>query len=113
MCLGLDLARLEMRALFTAHIEAEERALNDVLRSVGQLIAPSNYGGSLQPREGQKPCDRSTVLTCTLGVTCDARCHESLRLRRIVVAGSGFHRALPQQPRESGDRPSSRILGSM
>jgi hypothetical protein len=109
--LGLDLARLEMRALFTAHIEAEERALNDVLRSFGQLIAPSNYGGSLQPWEGQKP--RSTVLTCTLGVTCDARCHESLRLRRLDVAGSGFHRALPEQPRESGDRPSSRILGSM
>jgi hypothetical protein len=108
----LDLARLEMRALFTAHIEAEERALND-LRSFGQLIAPSNYGGSLQPREGQKPCDRSTVLTCTLGVTSDARSHESLRLRRLDVAGSGFHRALPEQPRESGDRPSSRILGSM
>src|SRR5258708_1039003 len=37
---------------------------------------------------------------------CDARCHQSLRLRRLDVAGSGFHRASPGQPRESGDSPS-------
>jgi len=72
MCLGLDLARLEMRALFTAHIEAEERALNNVLRSFGQLIAPSNYGvvGSRKSH-----ATGPTMPTCALGVTCDARCH--------------------------------------
>jgi cytochrome P450 len=45
-CLGSNLAKLEMRALFTAlarrvkrfHIEAEERALNNVLRGFGKLI---------------------------------------------------------------------------
>jgi hypothetical protein len=61
MCLGLDLARLEMRALFTAHIEAEERALNDVLRSVGQLIAPSNYRGN---------CSRGKVKSHATGLLC-------------------------------------------
>jgi cytochrome P450 len=46
MCLGSNLAKLEMRALFTAlagrvkrfHIEAEERALNNVLRGFSKLI---------------------------------------------------------------------------
>jgi cytochrome P450 len=46
MCLGMNLARLEMRALFTAlarrvkrfHIEIEERVLNNVLRGFGKLI---------------------------------------------------------------------------
>lgn len=45
-CLGSNLAKLEMRALFTAlarrvkrfHIEAEERALNNVLRGFSKLI---------------------------------------------------------------------------
>ena len=58
MCLGLDLARLEMRALFTAHIEAEERALNNVLRGFTKLIVTVELADSLQPREAQKPCDR-------------------------------------------------------
>jgi cytochrome P450 len=47
MCLGSNLAKLEMRAVFTAlarrvkrfHIEAEERALNNVLRGFSKLIA--------------------------------------------------------------------------
>jgi cytochrome P450 len=46
MCLGMNLAKLEMRALFAAlarkvtrfHIEAEERALNNVLRGFSKLI---------------------------------------------------------------------------
>jgi cytochrome P450 len=46
MCLGMNLAKLEMRALFTAlarrvkrfHIEIEERGLNNVLRGFGRLI---------------------------------------------------------------------------
>jgi cytochrome P450 len=46
ICLGMNLARLEMRALFTAlarkvkrfHIEAQERALNNVLRGFSKLI---------------------------------------------------------------------------
>ena len=46
MCLGMNLARLEMRALFTAlarkvkrfHIEAEQRALNNILRGFSKLI---------------------------------------------------------------------------
>ena len=46
MCLGMNLAKLEMRALFTAlarnvkrfQIEAEERALNNVLRGFSKLI---------------------------------------------------------------------------
>jgi cytochrome P450 len=46
MCLGMNLARLEMRALFAAlarkvkrfQIEAEERALNNVLRGFSKLI---------------------------------------------------------------------------
>jgi cytochrome P450 len=46
VCLGMNLARLEMRALFTAlarkverfHIEAEERALNNILRGFSKLI---------------------------------------------------------------------------
>jgi cytochrome P450 len=46
MCLGMNLARLEMRALFTAlarkvkrfHIEAEQRALNNILRGFNKLI---------------------------------------------------------------------------
>jgi cytochrome P450 len=46
MCLGMNLAQLEMRALFTAlarkvkrfQIEAEERALNNVLRGFSKLI---------------------------------------------------------------------------
>ena len=45
-CLGIHLARLEMRSLFSAlarkvkrfHIEAEQRALNNVLRGFGKLI---------------------------------------------------------------------------
>jgi cytochrome P450 len=45
-CLGMNLAKLEMRALFTAlarkitrfHIEEEERALNNVLRGFSKLI---------------------------------------------------------------------------
>jgi cytochrome P450 len=45
MCLGLDLARLEMRALFTAHIEAEERALNNVLRGFSKLIVTVELAG--------------------------------------------------------------------
>ena len=44
--LGMNLAKLEMRALFTAlarkvkrfHIEQEERVLNNVLRGFGKLI---------------------------------------------------------------------------
>ena len=46
MCLGMNLARLEMRALLTAlarkvkrfHIEAEQRALNNILRGFNKLI---------------------------------------------------------------------------
>ena len=46
MCLGMNLARLEMRTLFTAltrrvrrfHIEKEERILNNVLRGFSKLI---------------------------------------------------------------------------
>src|SRR4030081_1496631 len=46
MCLGMNLAKLEMRSLFTAlarkvkrfQIEAEERALNNVLRGFSKLI---------------------------------------------------------------------------
>jgi len=46
MCLGMNLARLEMRALFRAlarkvkrfHIEAEQRALNNILRGISKLI---------------------------------------------------------------------------
>jgi cytochrome P450 len=46
MCLGMNLARLEMRALYTAlarkvkrfHIEAEQRALNNILRGFSKLI---------------------------------------------------------------------------
>jgi cytochrome P450 len=46
MCLGMNLARLEMRALFRAltrkvkrfHIEAEQRALNNILRGFSKLI---------------------------------------------------------------------------
>jgi cytochrome P450 len=46
MCLGMNLARLEMRALFMAlarkvkrfHIEAEQRALNNILRGFSKLI---------------------------------------------------------------------------
>lgn len=72
MCLGSDLARLEMWALFTAHFESEERALSNVLRNFGQLIAPSNYGGSLQPREAQKPCDPSYY--ADVHAWCDVRC---------------------------------------
>ena len=45
-CLGLNLAKLEMRALFEAlarkvkrfRIEAEARAINNVLRGFGKLI---------------------------------------------------------------------------
>jgi len=46
MCLGRNLAKLEMRALFTAlarrvrrfRIEAEERVLNNILRGFSKLI---------------------------------------------------------------------------
>lgn len=46
MCVGMNLAKLEMRALFTAlarrvkrfHIEQEQRMLNNVLRGFGKLI---------------------------------------------------------------------------
>jgi len=46
ICLGMNLAKLEMRALFIAlarkvkrfHIEAEERVLNNVLRGFSKLI---------------------------------------------------------------------------
>jgi cytochrome P450 len=46
MCLGMNLAKLEMRALFTAlarrverfHVEEEERMLNNVLRGFSKLI---------------------------------------------------------------------------
>jgi cytochrome P450 len=46
VCLGMNLAKLEMRALFSAlarkvtrfHIEAEERALNNILRGFSKLI---------------------------------------------------------------------------
>jgi cytochrome P450 len=46
MCLGMNLARLDMRALFRAlarkvkrfHIEAEQRALNNILRGFSKLI---------------------------------------------------------------------------
>ena len=45
-CLGMNLAKLEMRALFTAlarkvtrfHVEVEERALNNILRGFSKLI---------------------------------------------------------------------------
>ncbi len=45
-CLGMNLAKLEMRALFIAlarrvkrfHIEAEERALNNIPRGFSKLI---------------------------------------------------------------------------
>jgi cytochrome P450 len=45
-CLGMNLAKLEMRALFTTlarkvtrfHVEVEERALNNVLRGFRKLI---------------------------------------------------------------------------
>jgi cytochrome P450 len=46
MCVGMNLAKLEMRALFTAlarrvkrfRIAEEERMLNNVLRGFGKLI---------------------------------------------------------------------------
>jgi cytochrome P450 len=46
MCLGMNLAKLEMRALFTAlakkvkrfHIETEERLLHNILRGFSKLI---------------------------------------------------------------------------
>jgi cytochrome P450 len=46
MCLGMNLAKLEMRALFTAltrkvtrfHIEAEDRAPNNILRGFSKLV---------------------------------------------------------------------------
>ena len=46
MCLGMNLAKLEMRSLFTAltrrverfHIEAEERVLHNILRGFRKLI---------------------------------------------------------------------------
>jgi cytochrome P450 len=46
MCLGMNLAKLEMRALFSAlarrvkrfHIEAEQRVMNNVLRGFSKLI---------------------------------------------------------------------------
>jgi cytochrome P450 len=46
MCLGMNLAKLEMRALFTAlarrvkrfHIEEEQRMLNNILRGLSKLI---------------------------------------------------------------------------
>jgi len=72
MCLGLDLARLEMRALFTAHIEAEERALNNVLRGFSKLIVTVELADSLQPREVQKPCDRPYY--ADVRAWCDVRC---------------------------------------
>jgi cytochrome P450 len=45
-CLGMNLSKLEMRALFTAlarkvtrfHVEVEERALNNILRGFSKLI---------------------------------------------------------------------------
>ena len=45
-CLGMNLAKLEMQALFTAlarkvtrfHVEVEERALNNILRGFSKLI---------------------------------------------------------------------------
>jgi cytochrome P450 len=50
MCLGMNLAKLEMRALFTAlarrvkrfHIDAEERALHNILRGFSKLIVSVN-----------------------------------------------------------------------
>ncbi|MDB5635473.1 MAG: hypothetical protein JWP51_381, partial [Bradyrhizobium sp.] len=44
-CLGMNLAKLEMRSLFMAlarrvkrfHIEGEERVLNNILRGFGKL----------------------------------------------------------------------------
>jgi cytochrome P450 len=52
MCLGMNLAKLEMRALLTAltrkvtrfHIEAEERALNNILRGFSKLIVTVENG---------------------------------------------------------------------
>jgi cytochrome P450 len=46
MCLGMNLAKLEMRALFTAlarrvrrfHIEEEDRMLHNILRGFSKLI---------------------------------------------------------------------------
>ena len=46
MCVGMNLAKLEMRALFVAlarrvkrfHVEKEERMLNNVLRGFSKLI---------------------------------------------------------------------------
>lgn len=46
MCLGMNLAKLEMRALFSAlakrvkrfHIEEEDRALHNILRGFGKLV---------------------------------------------------------------------------
>jgi cytochrome P450 len=46
MCLGMNLAKLEMRALFSAlarrvkrfQIEAEQRVMNNVLRGFSKLI---------------------------------------------------------------------------
>ncbi|HEX7742419.1 MAG TPA: cytochrome P450, partial [Sphingobium sp.] len=46
MCLGMNLAKLEMRAIFTAlasrvkrfHIEEEERVLHNILRGFSKLI---------------------------------------------------------------------------
>ena len=102
-----------MRALFTAHIEVEEHALNNVLRGFSKLIVTVESADSLQPREAQKPCDRPYY--ADVRAWCDVRCALPLEPSTTMpdVAGSGFHRALPEQPRENGDRPSSRILGSM
>src|ERR1700741_3296106 len=110
--------RSETSRRFTASLsrltcQVRPNKLDNVLRSFGQLIAPSNYGRVCSRGKLKSLATGPTMPTCALGVTCDARCHQSLRLRRLDVAGSGFHRALPEQPRESGDRPSCRILGSM
>jgi hypothetical protein len=87
------------------------RTWNNVLRTFGQLICTIKFAGQSAAAGSSKGQATGPIMpTCALGVTCDARC--SLRLRRLDAAGSGFHPALPEQPRESGDRPSSRILGS-
>jgi hypothetical protein len=75
MCLGLDLAGLEMRAVFTAHIEAEERALQRPAR-LQQIDCRRRISEAVCSRGKLKShATGPTMLTCALGVTCDARCH--------------------------------------
>jgi hypothetical protein len=70
--LGLDLARLEMRVLFTANIEAEERALNNVLRGFSKLIVTVELRGQ-SAAAGRSKAMRP-VYCADVHAWCDVRC---------------------------------------